>query len=162
MKRLIILRHGKAAANASTGEDFDRPLVERGEIEAAAMGRLLAEKGLVPDLALVSPAARTKGTWEAAQPSFPNARAEFPRTLYNADARLVRGLAEVADAEVILVIGHNPGLQELVARLMSDAGAPADQVLRARTHFPTATAAAFSFGEAGVTFEGLFYPGGRG
>ena len=162
MKRLIILRHGKAAANAPSGEDFDRPLVERGEVEAEAMGRLLAAKGLTPDLALVSPAARTQGTWAAVQTAFAQARAEFPRALYNADARLVRQLAEAADGESILVVGHNPGLQDLSARLMSEAGAPADQVLRVRSHFPTATAAVFSFDVAEVIVEGLFYPGGRG
>ena len=65
MDRLILLRHGKAEAHAASGQDFDRPLTERGRRDVALVARRLAEAGQVPDLVLVSPAARARETWEA-------------------------------------------------------------------------------------------------
>lgn len=160
MKRLILFRHGKAERDADSGEDFDRALADRGLSEAAVMGRMLAERGLVPDLALVSPAVRTRQTWEAAQPAFPQARVEFAKTLYETNARTIRALAEVADGEAVMVVGHNPGLQELAVRLLIDAGG-GEALSRARNRFPPATVAVFSFETGKPVLEGLFYPEGR-
>ena len=74
MDRLILLRHGKAEADAPTGQDFDRALTGRGRRDAALVARELAEAGSAPDLVLVSPAVRAKETWEEAAPFFPGAR----------------------------------------------------------------------------------------
>lgn len=162
MNRLILLRHGKAEGHSPSGEDFDRALAERGVAEAAAMGRLLASHGLIPDLALVSSAIRTRETWDAVQPAFPKARVEFARSLYEAPARVIRAMAELADGQAILVVGHNPGMQELAVRLLAECGA-GEATTRARHHFPPATAAAFDFDPKGrPDFQGLFYPEGRG
>src|SRR4051812_48896964 len=96
MHRLILFRHGKAESESVSGDDFDRRLAPRGERDSAAMGRSLAELGLTPDLALVSPAARTRETWAAAEPAFPAAEVQFDEDLYHADSGAVRAAAERA------------------------------------------------------------------
>jgi len=65
VNRLILLRHAKAEAEAASGDDFDRPLAARGRREAQAVAEHLAGLGLRPDVAVVSPALRTRETWEA-------------------------------------------------------------------------------------------------
>jgi phosphohistidine phosphatase len=161
MDRLILFRHGKAEAESASGDDFDRRLAPRGERESAQMGATLADLGLRPDLVLVSPAARTRDTWAAAEPSFPNARALFDDDLYHADSHAVRQAAERAGKGVrtVMVVGHNPGLQELAVRLLQEGSAPASLVQRAQRQFPTAAAAVFLFDGAGrPAYDGLFFP----
>src|SRR4051812_26399856 len=98
MDRLILVRHGKAEPDSDSGDDFDRRLAPRGVEESAAMAQHLADMGFRPDVALVSPAARARGTWEAAQPSFPNAETRFEDHLYHADSAAIRHAAETAGA----------------------------------------------------------------
>jgi phosphohistidine phosphatase len=161
MDRLILMRHGKAEARAESGEDFDRRLSERGVAEAAAMGRTLAEFGLVPDLVLVSPSARTRDTWAAAAAAFPQVPARIEETLYHADQGQIRRLAEQAGGGTVMLVGHNPGLQDLAIRLLSEAGAPAAVIAQAHGAFPPATAAVFRFDAAGrPAYDGLHYPQG--
>src|SRR5579863_892928 len=93
MERLILLRHGKAEASAPSGEDFDRSLTERGRSDSALMGRVLAGAGYAPDLVLVSSAARTHQTWDAASPAFGPTRALFLRDLFHAPAEQILALA---------------------------------------------------------------------
>jgi phosphohistidine phosphatase len=161
MDRLILFRHGKAEAESASGEDFDRRLTARGERESAETGAALADMGLTPDVVLVSPAARARGTWAAAEASFPNARVEFDAQLYHADSAAVRHAAERAGKGVgtVMVVGHNPGLQELTVRLLGEGSAPAGLVSRAQRQFPTAAAAVFLFDDAGrPAYDGLFFP----
>ena len=73
MDRLILLRHGKADADATSGQDIDRALTERGRRDTLLVSKAMAGAGLYPDLVLVSPAARTLQTWEAASAVFPRA-----------------------------------------------------------------------------------------
>ncbi len=145
MNRLILFRHGKAEADSDSGEDFDRRLAPRGTREAAAMGASLAAMGFAPDLALVSAAARTRDTWAAAAPAFPDAEVRFEDDLYHADSVIVRRLAERAgrDHATVMVVGHNPGLHELTVRMMVEADAPAAATARAARDFPTAAVAVF-------------------
>jgi len=161
MDRLILMRHGKAERHAASGEDFDRPLAERGRRESAATAATLADLGLVPDVAVVSPAARTRQTWAAAQPAFPDAKPQFEAGLYLAEAGAIRKLAELAgrSAGTVMVVGHNPGLQELAVRLLVEGGAAAALVARAQMGFPTGAAAVFLFDAAGrPAYDGLFFP----
>jgi phosphohistidine phosphatase len=161
MDRLILLRHGKAEAESVSGEDFDRRLAPRGVAESAQMAAQLADMGFCPDLVLVSTAARARETWAAAEPLFPNARARFDAELYHADSRCVRREAERAGAEAgtVMVVGHNPGLQELAVQLLSEGHSPASLVARATRQFPTAAAAVFLFDGSGrPAFDGLFFP----
>ncbi|MBS0333985.1 MAG: histidine phosphatase family protein [Proteobacteria bacterium] len=161
MDRLILLRHGKAEAESDSGEDFDRRLAPRGLIESTRMGAELADMGFAPDLVLVSAAARTRETWAAAEHLFPKARARFEPELYHADSHAVRREAERAgiEAGTVMVVGHNPGLQELAIQLLIEGHSPASLVAKAQRNFPTAAAAVFLFDAAGrPAFDGLFYP----
>lgn len=161
MDRLILLRHGKAESESASGDDFDRRLAPRGIRESAAMAHTLADLGFNPDVALVSPAARTRETWMAAEAAFPTARVTFDGDLYHADSGGVRQAAEAVGrtAGTVLVVGHNPGLQELAVRLLKEGHAPASLVSKAQHRFPTAAAAVFLFDAEGrPSYDGLFFP----
>ena len=161
MHRLILFRHGKAEAESASGDDFDRKLAPRGERESAEMGGTLADLGLKPDLVLVSPAARTRETWAAAEHHFLNASVRYDDELYHADSGAVRHAAEQAGRGVgtVMVVGHNPGLQELTLALLQEGAAPPALVHRAQRQFPTAAAAVFLFDAAGrPAYDGLFFP----
>jgi phosphohistidine phosphatase len=161
MDRLILMRHGKAEPESASGEDFDRRLAPRGQTESAEMAARLAEMGFSPDVALVSTAARTRETWAAAEAQFPRARAQFADELYHADSAGVRHAAVKAGATAgtVMVVGHNPGLQELAVRLLTEGSAPPSLISRATRQFPTAAAAVFLFDDQGrPQFDGLFFP----
>jgi phosphohistidine phosphatase len=161
MDRLILFRHGKAEPDSASGEDFDRRLAGRGVRESAQMAAHLADMGFLPDVVLVSPAARTRETWAAAEPCFPRARAQFERELYHADSGSLRREAERAGEAcgTVMVVGHNPGLQELTVQLLDEGSAPASLIARAQRQFPTAAAAVFLFdGNGRPAFDGLFFP----
>jgi phosphohistidine phosphatase len=158
MQRLILLRHGKAESVAATGGDFERGLTERGRSDAALMGRVLADAGMAPDLALVSAARRTRETWTEAAPAFPAARCEISRTLYLASceqlAQLVDGVAEAVTS--LMIVGHNPGLHEFALSLLGRAALDQNPLAGA---FPTAAAAVFRMdGAGGPRFERFFMP----
>jgi phosphohistidine phosphatase len=158
MDRLILLRHAKAESEAPSGDDFDRPLAPRGLREARAVGAQLVELGLKPDLALVSPALRTRETWELVEAAVGGAEVCFDPALYNAEAGAIRRIAEKHDGTV-MVVAHNPGLQELAVRLLRDGAAPASFLAQAQRHFPPAAVAVFDIDVAGrPVADRLFYP----
>ena len=161
MDRLILFRHGKAEPESASGEDFDRRLAPRGHDESAETAARLADLGFLPDVALVSTAARARETWAASEPHFPGAKVSFDAELYHADSGAVRHAAARAGAMVgtVLVVGHNPGLQELTVRLLTEGAAPSSLIWRAGRQFPTAAAAVFLFDDNGrPAFDGLFFP----
>ena len=161
MDRLILFRHGKAEAESASGEDFDRRLAPRGCRESAEMGAELADLGFLPDVVLISPAARTRETWAAVEPCFPKAKLQVEEELYHADSGSVRREAERAGVGVgtVMVVGHNPGLQELAVQLLTEGGSPSSLIVRAARQFPTAAAAVFLFDANGrPAFDGLFFP----
>lgn len=161
MDRLILFRHGKAEAESATGDDFDRRLAPRGREESSETAARLAEMGFQPDLAMISTAARARETWAAAEPHFPKARVVFDADLYHADSEAVRHAAAKAGATAgtVLVIGHNPGLQELTVRLLTEGSAPPSLIARASRQFPTAAAAVFLLdADDRPAFDGLFFP----
>ena len=159
MRRLILLRHGKAESTAATGGDFERGLTDRGRRESALIGRALAQTGYAPDLVLVSTARRAMETWEAAQGSFAKARMAPARELYHASAD---ALAEAIDAAgepiaTLMVVGHNPGLHELALTLMVSPKSRVEKTLA--DSFPTAAAAVFRLHEDGrFEFERFLTP----
>ncbi|MDO9249273.1 MAG: histidine phosphatase family protein [Phenylobacterium sp.] len=162
MDRLILLRHGEAERDAPSGDDFDRRLAARGIAASTAMGATLADLGFCPDVALVSAAARTRGTWEAVCKAFPKAQVRFEDSLYLAEPDRVRSLAKAAGAAcgTVMVVGHNPGLQDLTVQMLRDGGAPPALIAKAQNGFPTAAAAVFLFDHAGrPSYDGLFFPG---
>jgi phosphohistidine phosphatase len=161
MDRLILLRHGKAENESASGEDFDRRLAARGLRESAEIAENLVSLGLVPDLVLVSPSARTRETWAAAEAVFPRAEVRVEPELYHADPGTIRRVAKAAAGagRSVMVVGHNPGLQELAVELLVEASAPPGLVGRAVRQFPTAAAAVFLIDDDGrPAFDGLFFP----
>jgi len=161
MDRLILFRHGKAENESESGDDFDRRLAPRGQQESAEMGETLARLGMTPDLALVSTAARAQETWAAASAAFEGAALRLEPELYNADSGSVRHAAERAGQgyRTLMVVGHNPGLQELTVRLLMEGSAPPALIAKAQRQFPTAAASVFLFDDNGrPAFDGLFFP----
>ncbi|KFC67120.1 Phosphoglycerate/bisphosphoglycerate mutase [Bosea sp. LC85] len=120
MLRLLLLRHAKSSW--STGlTDRERPLAVRGREAAPAMGRYLAEEMLLPDLVLVSPARRTVETWELVGPMLPERPGSHlePRIYESKPERLLQVVQDTeANVRTLLMIGHNPGLEELAAKLI--------------------------------------------
>lgn len=160
MDRLILLRHGEAEAGSETGGDFGRRLTGRGREASAAVASALADVGLIPDLALVSAAVRTRETWAAMTGLLPGCEVRFEEGLYLAEApEMQRQVRSAGAASVVLLVGHNPGLQELAEALMVEASGPSDTLSRIRSGFPTSAAVAFAFDANGrPTFDGFFQP----
>lgn len=160
MDRLILLRHGEAEAGSETGGDFGRRLTARGREASAAVASALADVGLIPDLALVSAAVRTRETWAAMSGLLPGCEVRFEEGLYLAEApEMQRQVRSAGAGSVVLLVGHNPGLQELAEALMVEASGPSDTLSRIRSGFPTSAAVAFAFDANGrPAFDGFFQP----
>ncbi|HUB64700.1 MAG TPA: histidine phosphatase family protein [Methylocella sp.] len=129
MPRLLLIRHAEAMPHAAQG-DLARPLTARGCTDAARMGAYCHASGLVPELALVSPARRACETLDVMLREFPQKPAcEIDDGLYDADIDALRGLLEGLSPSVktVMIVGHNPALPEF-AHLLVDgregAGAP--------------------------------------
>jgi len=161
MHRLILLRHGKTEPVAASGGDFERGLTERGRRDAALIGRVLAEAGMIPDLALVSAARRARETWDEAAPAFPGARCDSSRLLYLASAeQLAQTVAGATEpVTTLIIVGHNPGLHDFALSLFAAQPPPIAAVNPLIGAFPTAAAAVFRIDPAGAAhFEKLFLP----
>jgi phosphohistidine phosphatase len=144
MHRLILFRHAKAERRAPSGDDYDRDLTDRGAADADIMGRVLAQKGYIPDLALVSGAVRTRSTWAAMAAHFPAARMEVDEDLFNAPAvDLLAAARHANESGCVLVVAHNPGLHEAATYLMARSEARHREIDAVRAGMPTATAAVF-------------------
>ena len=144
MKQLLLLRHAKSSWDDPDLADFDRPLAGRGLKAARLMGRELAARGWLPDLALVSAALRTRDTWRLVAAELPgHVPAEFAEGLYEAPAAAILTRVRQADAATLIVVGHNPGLQHFALRL-AGAGSDADVFKKIEAKFPTAALARFT------------------
>lgn len=139
MRQLTLLRHAKAEAGGASA-DFDRRLTERGVSDARRTAIALIEAGAVPDVALISSSLRTRQTWEAVAHIFPGVEARFIDSLYLAPPDTLLQEASSAGAERVMVIAHNPGLQELAVDL---GGGRTPLARRIEADFPTAAAALF-------------------
>ena len=118
LTRLILLRHGEAKPRAASGSDLDRELTDGGRAAAAQAGRVLAREGPAPDLALISPAVRTRQTWNAARAAWPTAPPDREeRGLYDQTPAQLLRLAEATGEASVMLVAHNPGVQALAADL---------------------------------------------
>lgn len=125
MRQVILLRHAHAEPASAGQADLDRPLSPVGLAEAEAAGRWLAEHGLLPDRVLCSPARRTRETLEAVLAVTGYAEQRLEAAIYEATpGTLVGLLQDQCDVERLLLVGHNPGLERLVALL--DSGQTSD------------------------------------
>ncbi len=120
MKTLLVLRHAKSSWKHPETSDHDRPLNKRGKRDAPRMGRLVAARGLRPDVIVSSTAKRARLTAdEVARHAGYEGSVHLDRHLYLASPdEIVDVLRDAGgSARRVMVVGHNPGLEDLVARL---------------------------------------------
>ncbi len=141
-RTLTLMRHAKSAWDLGIDADHMRPLNERGRRAVPVVGSYLAQLGFVPDLVLCSTATRTRETLDRLLRDFPEApEIRYEQGLYLASGETcLERLRRLGKRwRRVLVIGHNPGLQDLAAHLVSEA----DRALAGRIadKFPTAALA---------------------
>lgn len=123
MKTLYLLRHAKSGWDDPVVRDFDRPLNRKGHRAAEAMGRRMQALHLRFDAAIASPARRVHETIESIEAGLGETlEADFDRRIYLAPAAVLLDVIHgaPAGADSLLLIGHNPGLEELVLLLVPD------------------------------------------
>lgn len=147
MKTVILLRHAKSDWSDASQRDFDRPLNGRGERAAVLMGQWARREALTFDAVVASPAARVRDTLDKFMQSYgPHAEPVWDKRIYLASAATIAEvIADSADdSEVVLLVGHNPGLEEFILVHVPDDGGSAlrDDVAE---KFPTASIAVLDF-----------------
>jgi phosphohistidine phosphatase len=130
-RELLILRHAKSDWDSGASRDFDRPLAKRGRKDAPRVGAWLYREGMVPDLVVSSPAERARETALKVCKSMDLKKKKIVWDDDVYDAGLGQLLGVLArcppDASVVLLVGHNPGLEELLTYLAGEeAEVPAD------------------------------------
>jgi phosphohistidine phosphatase len=147
MKTVTLFRHAKSGEKDNPGiADFDRPLAERGIKAAPKMGKAMRKRKLKPDLILCSPAVRTRQTLMLAEAEAwdkqPGVR--FDERIYDASLQTLLKLLRELPGELshIMIVGHNPGLQELAIAL-TPSGIPARTAFREK--LPTAALVSLDF-----------------
>jgi phosphohistidine phosphatase len=125
-RRLLIMRHAKSDRGTLGEPDFDRPLAKRGRRDAPRMGEWLRAQGLVPDLVLASPARRAQETTSKVCKALDIEKQAIqwePRIYDATRADLIEVLADCpADRRLVLLVGHNPSLEELLEYLVRGSG----------------------------------------
>lgn len=118
MKKIILIRHAKSAWDQPSLADHDRPLANRGLLAAPKMGQRLSEKGIKPDRIISSTAERAKSTAQlvAKELNTPEETIWLDRDLYHASAHtMISILKKLPESiQTVLLVGHNPGMNELV------------------------------------------------
>ena len=120
MKTLLLLRHAKSSKDDAALRDFDRPLNDRGKDDAKLIGRFIRESSITPDLVISSPAKRATKTTELVLKSAGlNINVAFDERIYEADVhRLLTVVSQIEPARsVVILVGHNPGFEDLVETL---------------------------------------------
>ena len=147
-KRLLLIRHAKAKQG---NRDIERPLARRGRDDARVIGEWL-DRHAVPDLAVISPAVRTRQTWECALAALPTDPAVVvDERLYDNTVgdliAAVRGCDE--SVSTLALVGHNPSMQAMAARAQrqSDAG------MEALLSYPTSTIGLLDFDGPWASFD---------
>jgi len=133
MKTLLVLRHAKSSWNDPALDDYERPLNDRGLRDAPRMGELVREYGLIPDVVLSSDAVRARLTAEAVADvaGYAGEILLDPRLYLAGPTDILSLLPSVREnAETVMIVGHNPGLEQLV-----------EQLTRKRHDLPTAALA---------------------
>jgi phosphohistidine phosphatase len=165
--RLFVLRHAKSSWNNSFLDDHDRPLAPRGRRAAEALADHVAAIDPPPALVLCSTARRAQDTLEPVRARLPGTtEVQVEDDLYGAPAPLLIERLRLVpeDTPGVMMVGHNPGLEDLVRAL----GRDGDPGLIARVHakFPTGALATLAFegpwaglGSGAATLEGFVVPG---
>lgn len=147
MKTLTLLRHAKSSWDDSVPRDFDRPLNRKGERGAVAIGRHMKAEGFIFDHVVSSPAVRCVETIEKFQEGYDGEFAPtWDKRIYLASCVTLLDVVQDApdSADRLLMVGHNPGLEDLVLLLVPDDGSnPLRDSLEEK--FPTASVAEMRF-----------------
>ena len=145
MKTLLLLRHAKSSWDNPGGRDFDRPLAPRGRRSAPLIGFHLRDRQLLPDLVLCSTARRARETYDLMAAAVGGAEIRFEQALYLATPATLLRLVRTVPASVdrLLVVGHNPGMEQFAAQLAGGGDAAALDRLAAK--FPTTGLAILTF-----------------
>jgi phosphohistidine phosphatase len=144
MKRLTLLRHAKSTWDDPVARDFDRPLNRRGRKAARRIGEEMRALGLAFDTVIASPAERVKETLAEVEQGYGrDLRVTFEQAVYLASPDTLLDLVRAADgdAESLLLVGHNPGLESLAMDLTRGAGLREEVAVK----YPTATLAELTF-----------------
>jgi phosphohistidine phosphatase len=141
LKTLFLLRHAKSSWKDDRLDDFDRPLNKRGRLAATAIGEYMAGQGISPAQVLCSSAKRTRETLERAQEAIGAVPVRFERGIYMAEApALLKRLKRLNDSLAsVMLVGHNPGLENLAQGLVKNGDEPLRQELQVK--FPTGSLA---------------------
>jgi phosphohistidine phosphatase len=141
MKILGLFRHAKSDWNDARLRDFDRPLNKRGRRGAAVVGRHIAEHGIAWERIIASPAVRVAQTIEiAAEASGGAPPINWDRRIYLASSATLLDILrdQEGDPASVIMVGHNPGLEDLIFELVPDDGSsPLRDIVEEK--FPTAT-----------------------
>ncbi|WP_379549737.1 SixA phosphatase family protein [Qipengyuania sp. DGS5-3] len=141
MKRLGLLRHAKSDWGESDKRDFDRGLNDRGRRGSKVIGDHIRKHGVKWDKVIASPAERVKRTLEN---GLPELEVEWDKRLYLASTDTILDVLRECDdgAEAVLIVGHNPGLGDMVLEMVAPLNEN-DAFDEARVKFPTAAYAVF-------------------
>lgn len=166
MSTLFLLRHARAAWAAPGERDYDRRLTDEGHAEAAAIGRAMAQRGYRPQRILCSAARRATETWRgvAATLGVNASEALLTDTLYSEDAAgYLAAVRSAGDVASLLIIGHNPMIEDIAVACAGAGGGRARSALS--KGFPTAGLAVIGFGTmltdaetGGATLEDFLVP----
>jgi phosphohistidine phosphatase len=144
MKHLLLLRHAKSSWDDPDLADHDRPLAPRGRRAATLIAAYMRAERLSPELVLCSSAARTRETLERLAPALgEGVEVQVEPELYAAsDEQLLERLQAVDDGvESLMLIGHNPGVEQLALRL----AARGEKLAEVRRKYPTGALAMLEF-----------------
>ncbi|HEX5959978.1 MAG TPA: histidine phosphatase family protein [Rhodanobacteraceae bacterium] len=119
MREILLLRHAEAMHAGPDGRDVERPLSVHGEAQARAVGAWLAGQGAEPGVVLCSPARRAQMTADAVCRALRTRPPRFLPAIYEATPGELLASIEThaSDARQVLLVGHNPGLEQLLALL---------------------------------------------
>lgn len=123
MLHLYLLRHAKSGWDDASQPDFERPLANRGRKDCALLGEFIQEKGIDFDLVLVSTAVRTRETIELIRERAKfRGEVRYDDRIYEATvSQLLEIISQIDnDRESVLLVGHNPGIEELLALLTGE------------------------------------------
>ena len=146
MRRLILMRHGKALWPEEV-RDHQRPLAQRGKVSVPMMARWLRDTYGKPDFVVVSNARRTCETFDLILGEIPGLPAVFEPRIYEASLHdVMEVVCEQSDRiTTLMVVGHNPGLQDLAETLADPAVSEASACRRLEWKYPTAAITVLEF-----------------
>jgi phosphohistidine phosphatase len=140
MRRVYLLRHAKSSWEDGSLADRERPLAGRGKRAAKTMARHIEAERIRPDLVLCSPARRTRETLERIEGALGDGvETRLDEALYGASEARLLGCLKALPQKVgsVMLVGHNPGLEDLALALASEGA----ELARLREKYPTAALA---------------------